>query len=198
MDLADSLSTLTTPVRAFLALKLGDKIESAIAAFIDELRAPLDGIRWVPRRNLHLTLKFLGDAAPPDRLAALARAVSLLAHETPALELVAIGAGAFPNLARPRVVWVAIDGDGLATLAADVESAAVQCGFARETRAWSPHLTIGRVRDPRKFTTARTAIKRHAHRRFSAARVSAITLFRSSRGNTTSTYQALASFAFRG
>lgn len=192
----DALRNLTTPVRAFLALKLGDEIESAIAAFIDELRAPLDGIRWVPRRNLHLTLKFLGDAVPPDRLASLARAVSLLAHETPALDLVAIGAGAFPNLARPRVVWVAIDGDGLATLASRVEASAVQCGFARETRAWSPHLTIGRVRDPRKFTTARSAIERHAHRRFGAARVSAITLFRSIRGNTASTYQALVSFPF--
>ena len=187
---------LTTSVRAFLALKLGDEIESAIAAFIDELRAPLDGIRWVARRNLHLTLKFLGDAVPTDRLASLARAVSLLAHETPALELVAIGAGAFPNLARPRVVWVAIDGDGLATLASRVETAAVHCGFARDARPWSPHMTIGRIRDSRKFTTARAAIERHAHRRFGAARVSAIALFRSIRGNTASTYHELATFPF--
>ena len=187
---------LTTSVRAFLALKLGDEIESAIAAFIDELRAPRDCIRWVPRGNLHLTLKFLGDAVPPDRLASLARAVSLLAHETPALELVAIGAGAFPNLARPRVVWVAIGGDGLATLASRVETAAVHCGFARDARPWSPHMTIGRIRDSRKFTTARAAIERHAHRRFGAARVSAIALFRSIRGNTASTYHELATFPF--
>jgi len=187
---------LTTSVRAFLALKLGDEIESAIAAFIGELRAPRDCIRWVPRGNLHLTLKFLGDAVPPDRLASLARAVSLLAHETPALELVAIGAGAFPNLARPRVVWVAIGGDGLATLASRVETAAVHCGFARDARPWSPHMTIGRIRDSRSFARTRAAFERHAHRRFGAARVSAIALFRSIRGNTASTYHELATFPF--
>ncbi|MGH7865901.1 MAG: RNA 2',3'-cyclic phosphodiesterase [Candidatus Binataceae bacterium] len=192
----DALRNLATPVRAFLALKLGDQIESAIADFIDELRTPRDAVRWVPRRNLHLTVKFLGDAIAPARLALLARSVAALANETPPLHLAVAGAGAFPNWSRPRAVWVVSDGDGLATLAARVESAAVQCGFPRQERTWSPHLTIGRVRDPRSFKAIRAALDRESHRRFGAARVDSITLFRSTLGASAPIYEQLASFPF--
>lgn len=194
----DALRNLTTPVRAFVALKLGDQLESAVANFIDELRTPGDAVRWVPRRNLHLTLKFLGDAVAPDRLAILAHALHQIVRDLPALEIRASGSGAFPTLARPSVIWVGLHGDGLDTLAARVESAAVECGFARETRPWSPHLTIGRVRHPRSFRRTRAALERNLHRDFGTARIESITLFRSTLGGTASTYDELASFPLRG
>jgi 2'-5' RNA ligase len=193
-----NLATLDSPVRAFVALKLGDEIESAIAQLIDELRAPDDGVRWVARRNLHLTLKFLGSAVDAAKLPPFARALDAIAARTPPLELRASGTGAFPDLRRPRVVWVGIEGDGLADLARRIEQAAAEFGFERERRPWSGHVTIGRVKHWRGWAHTRGALDRHASSTFGSVHIDSFTLFRSILGNQNSTYEELASFVLRG
>jgi RNA 2',3'-cyclic 3'-phosphodiesterase len=198
-------------VRAFIALRLDPAVEEAIAGLIERLRAPesgiaSDGVRWVRRANFHLTLFFLGPAVPRERLVPIADELGVIARTTVPFEVATRGVGAFPNPARPRVIWVGLDsvnrnstgsdGGGLATLALRVAEAAVRCGFAPERWAWSPHLTIGRVRSPKSLGRLRRALGEAANSSFGVSRIERVMLYRSEPGPQSSTYHELATFPF--
>jgi RNA 2',3'-cyclic 3'-phosphodiesterase len=195
-------ASLPERVRAFIALRLDAAVEDAIAGLIERLRAPQgdindireDGIRWVRRANFHLTLFFLGPAVPRERLAPIADALGAIAEATAPFEIVAHGVGVFPNPARPRVIWVGLDGDGLAALAARVAQAAARCGFAPERRAYSPHLTIGRVRSLNSPGRLRRALSETADSSFGVSRIEGVKLYRSELGSQSSIYHELAAF----
>lgn len=121
------------------ALKLAKRLAPAAAAA---------DIKWVAPENLHWTVKFLGDVDPRD-LAEICQALAEAARRTPPFRMEVAGAGAFPNLARPRTLWLGAGpgGEGLVALAEAVEIAMTKIGFRREGRRFEPHLTIGRVRN---------------------------------------------------
>jgi 2'-5' RNA ligase len=185
-----------TAVRAFVAIRMNHRVEDSVAAAIEELRRPRDGVRWVPRPNLHVTLKFLGPAVNPHRLERLTTGLHELAMKTATFEIEASGLGAFPNLEHARAIWVGLHSVELGALAARVESTAAEYGFERETRRWSGHLTIGRIRDKRLPTKTREALHANADREFGASRIESITLYRSHLSPTGSRYEALATFLF--
>jgi 2'-5' RNA ligase len=175
---------------------MSPEVEDALAGFVEEMRGLASGIRWVRRTNLHLTLRFLGDAVDPKRLAALHEKLTEIAARTAPFVIDARGTGAFPNLSRPRVIWAGLIGDELVSLAARVEDAAVDAGFTRERRPYSPHLTIGRVRDLRGWSVARRAIESTAQREFGSSTCESMILYRSVLGQETSTYHELERFDF--
>ena len=193
-------------VRAFVALRLDAAVDDAIAELIERLRAPENsigkedtrerGIRWIRRANFHLTLFFLGSSVPRDRLAPIAVALGAIARTTAPFEIAARGVGVFPNPARPRVIWVGLHGDALAGLAARVAEAAERCGFAPEPRAWSPHLTIGRVRSLRSPERLRRALSEVVDSSFGVSRIERVILYQSEPGPQSSTYHELAAFPF--
>jgi RNA 2',3'-cyclic 3'-phosphodiesterase len=192
-NFADSLSA---QVRAFIAVRMSQEVETALAEFIEAQRLASDGIQWVRRANLHVTLKFLGPAVEPARLASLAELLERVARATAPFTVVARGIGGFPDLARPRVIWAGLESEALAVLAREVESAAERCGFERERRGWSGHLTIGRVRNFRAARAPLRALEQERDRDFGASQVSAMALIRSHLAPAGSTYEPLASFAF--
>ena len=173
---------------------MSPEVEDALASFVEEMRGLASGIRWVRRTNLHLTLRFLGDAADPRRLAALREELTEIAAQTAPFVIDARGTGAFPNMGRPRVIWAGLAGNELLRLAARVEDAAVDASFTRERRPYSPHLTIGRVRDLRGWSAARHAIESAAEREFGSSTCESMILYRSVLGPETSTYHELARF----
>ena len=192
-----SLASLPERVRAFIALRLSAApVEEALAALIERLREPDDGIRWVQRANFHLTLFFLGPSVARERLAPIAEALGTIAAASAPFEISARGVGAFPNLARPRVVWVGIHGAELIRLAAQVTEAAARCGFAAERRGYSPHLTIGRVRMLRSPGRLRRALHEEADSSFGHSRIERVVLYRSELGPESSTYHELAALPF--
>ena len=91
------------------------------------------------------------------------------------------GLGAFPSLTRSRVVWAGASGgrEPLVGIAARVERALADVGFPPEERAFSPHVTLGRVREPRRNPELAAAIAAAATRRFGVHSVGAISLMRS-------------------
>ena len=187
-------------VRAFVAIRMSSRVEDQIAGAIDELARSSEGVKWVRRENLHVTLKFLGAAVKPRKLEPLAGALHDVANSTTEFDTLARGVGGFPNLDRPRVVWVGLHGvepGTLAALASRVEGAAAQCGFERERKRWTGHLTIGRVRDDRHLDGLRAAAGALRDREFGTSKIESLTLYRSHLGGEASRYEPLATFLLK-
>ncbi len=122
------------------------EIDKMIAGF-RQLNA---NIRWVKAVNLHLTLRFLGDI-PEESVLSLADSIKGNTKGLGRFDLSLSGLGAFPNLRRPRVIWIGSGSgtDRLKGLAAKVEQAAIDAGFGKGDKPFSSHLTIGRVKFPK-------------------------------------------------
>jgi RNA 2',3'-cyclic 3'-phosphodiesterase len=187
-------------VRAFVAVRMSEQVEASVATAIDELRHPRDGVRWTPRANLHITLKFLGPAVDPHRLQRLTAGLHQLATRTAPFEVAATGVGAFPDLEHPRVIWVGLhsaQSGALAALAARLETVAVEYGFEREKQRWSGHLTIGRVGDRQIAAETHEALGRVRDSEFGRSRIESMTLYRSHLKPEGASYEALATFLFQ-
>jgi 2'-5' RNA ligase len=175
---------------------MGAEVEDAIAAFVDPLRAASSGVRWVRPANLHLTLRFLGDAADGKLLRLLDLTLNQIAGQTSPFMVHARGPGAFPNLDRPRIIWIGLVSEQLIRLARQVEDAATQAGFAPEGRAYTPHLTIGRVRDSRGLQRLRLMLSQLLRQDFGSSLISEMILYRSIRGSEGSQYHPVARYRF--
>ena len=187
-------------VRAFVAVRMNDQVEGSVAGAIDELKRPADGVRWVPRPNLHVTLKFLGPAVNSHRLQQLTTGMRQLAARTAPFEVAAAGIGAFPDLEHPRAIWVGLHNQqsgALAALAARLEAVAAENGFEREKQRWSGHLTIGRVGDRGISDATRDALHAMRERQFGVSKIESITLYRSHLSPDGASYEALATFLFQ-
>ena len=138
-------------IRSFIAIELPDEIRHALAEVQKQLKRDVGGVRWVEPGSIHLTLKFLGDI-PAEQIQPIAAAAMGAVQDEPPLSLGVSGLGAFPNPRRPRVIWVGLEGDvaRLGRLQTRLEEALEPLGFPREERAFRPHLTVGRVKDPRR------------------------------------------------
>lgn len=102
-------------------------------------------VRRVAERNLHLTLKFLGDVEDA-RIPGLIQALAAASERVTTFDLVVERVGSFPERGAPRVLWAGCDGGAMLTRLHDqVETACERAGFPREERAFHPHVTLGRV-----------------------------------------------------
>ncbi|MBU6399348.1 MAG: RNA 2',3'-cyclic phosphodiesterase [Verrucomicrobia bacterium] len=136
-------------MRVFVAVPLPEPVAAALQSIQRTLAAACraEAVRWTPRDQLHLTLKFLGDV-PTPRIGELESVLIEVGRGAGGFGLRADSAGGFPNLDRPRILWVGVGGDlePLRQLQQAVERATAGFGDHAEERAFSPHLTIGRVR----------------------------------------------------
>ena len=136
-----------TVFRAFIPIELPDDIRASLAQVIDHLNSNLEGspIRWVPADNIHLTLKFLGDMSDTN-YEVMTEILTATASAHKAFEFSVGGVGAFPNIRRPRVVWVGVEAPGeMFQLQRSIDMETARLGYASEKRKFSPHLTLGRV-----------------------------------------------------
>jgi 2'-5' RNA ligase len=136
-------------VRAFVAIELPSSVKSALSQLQDNLkRSEHASVKWVNTGSIHLTLKFLGNIAT-ETIPELTKVLSEAARGITPFHLELGEMGVFPNLRAPRVVWVGIRGEiaTLSVLQENIESALIPLGFPPESRAFSPHLTLGRVRE---------------------------------------------------
>ena len=133
-------------IRAFVAVDLEPQTIQQIAEAVATLRPRMPGVRWLPPANFHLTLKFLGDI-DETKVAPIAAALERDLYPFSCFTINAKGLGVFPDLKRPRILWVGLVGDELNALASGVEKTLVPFGFAAEKRGFTPHLTVGRWRE---------------------------------------------------
>jgi 2'-5' RNA ligase len=138
--------------RTFIAIDMPEQVRAALGEAEQRLQAAAAAdaraVKWVAPASIHLTLKFLGDT-PVDTLDAIRAALAHVASARRAWALQLGHAGCFPNARQPRVLWIGVEGDigGLTELQAAIEAAIAPLGFPTESRPFSPHLTLGRVRD---------------------------------------------------
>ena len=136
-------------VRSFIAIELPDELKLELTQLEARLKlGKQPWVKWVDPYSIHLTLKFLGSIAA-DRIGEITRAMEAAARGIPPFHLEVKDLGVFPNLRRAQVAWVGIGGevDKLSQLQQRIESNLVPLGFAPESRAFTPHLTLARVRD---------------------------------------------------
>ncbi len=133
--------------RVFVAVEVAPQVRSRAADLIQRLQASEAKVSWVAPQNLHVSMKFLGDQTD-DELATICQAVQHAAVGVPAFEFTCCGAGAFPNLQRPRTLWIGVreGAEQMQQLQQCIESELAKHGFPAENRSFRPHLTLGRVR----------------------------------------------------
>ncbi len=136
-------------LRTFIALPLSSVVIAKLSAVQRTLQrtCPEQVVAWVNPANIHLTLFFLGDILP-DRQMPISNALRVVSRKARPFTFTVQGIGAFPNVNRPRVIWVGLDEPGgqLALLHRAVSDAMAELGFQPEDRRFSPHLTLGRIR----------------------------------------------------
>ena len=140
-------------IRSFIAINLSLETARAIGAEQRRLAEACDAagarVRWVPPQNMHVTMRFLGDITEP-MVAALKDALEAVARRTAPFEMRCGGLGAFPDLSRPRVLWIGVDspGDEITGLHRRVAEVLEETGFRTDDRPFHPHVTVGRVKTP--------------------------------------------------
>ena len=136
-------------VRSFIAVELPEELKQALSRLQDELRqGKPHSVKWVDPYGIHLTLKFLGNIGI-DRIGAITGAMEQAVQGIAPFQLEARDPGAFPNLKRVQVIWVGIGGaiEQIRQLHQRLESHLAPLGFAAEARAFTPHLTLARLRN---------------------------------------------------
>jgi len=136
-------------IRSFIAIELPDELKLGLVKLQAQLKlGKPPSVKWVDPNSTHLTLKFLGDILA-DRIGDITGAIEEAIQGIPPFHLEVKDLGVFPNLKRVQVVWVGISGeiDRLSQLQQRIESNLAPLGFAPESRPFTPHLTLARVRD---------------------------------------------------
>ncbi len=137
------------PIRSFIAIELPEEVKQALTGLQGRLKSAGNlPLRWVEPNNIHVTLKFLGDidAAITGKITA---ALEAAARGSNPFNIEVSGLGVFPNMNRIQIIWVGLFGEleKLGQLQKRIEANLKPLGFPAETRPFTPHLTLARVRD---------------------------------------------------
>lgn len=139
-----------TPWRLFIAVPLPDAVRAFVGDIITDLQREEWPVRWTDADNAHLTLHFLGDTPPENaELLKLALEPVITPHE--AFDLRTADLGAFPNIRKPRVLWLGLWGPAhrLETIRDEIGEALETFDVELDDKPFRPHITLGRMRDPR-------------------------------------------------
>ena len=179
-------------MRLFTAIDLPACIEDALAGVIVHLR-PAARIHWSPRENFHITTKFIGEW-PEERLDELLCALDGLAPRD-GIPIEVRGLGWFPNPHSPRIFWAGVKAPpALPELARETDTATTALGIPPETRSFSPHLTLARIKEPLSLAALRQEVARLPSDEFGTFVADRFVLYRSDLRPSGSVYSKIAEF----
>lgn len=178
-------------MRLFTGLDLPAEVVHNLEALLGQLR-PAARIQWSPLANLHITTKFIGEW-PEERLEELKTALGGIPARPP-VPVHIRRVGFYPNPHSPRVFWCGIEAPGLPELAADTDNATAMLGVTAEARAYSPHLTLARIKDRIDLQPLREKIASLPSLEFGRFEAASFFLYRSTLRPTGSVYTKLAEF----
>jgi len=178
-------------MRLFMALDLPPGVVGNLEELLRRLK-PTARIQWSRPENLHITIKFIGELAD-GRLEELKRSLAGVPRRGP-IDVQIRRVGFFPNPHAPRNFWCGIEAPGLEDLAGAADSAAATVGVARETRPFSPHLTLARIKDRISLQPLREAVAGLSSLEFGAFQARSFYLYQSTLKPGGSVYAKLAEF----
>lgn len=187
-------------IRAFIAVKIDERIREMAASLQRTLNRGDSRVKWVETNNLHLTLKFLGDI-PEDNLPLYYQALERGASDFSPFKVTFQGLGAFPNLKRPRVLWMGVrEGkEKLSALSKSISSSLVQASLLEEkelkSNRFSPHLTLGRVRSQKNLEDIMEILKDKQNILVGTMEINQIHLIKSTLTPKGPHYEALKNFS---
>ena len=179
-------------MRLFVAVELDDAVRAEIGRFIADLRRGGGPVKWVEPQNLHLTLKFLGEV-PDARAGEAMQIVRDCATGVAPFRMEARGVGGFPNLKRPRVIFVDAEAERLMAheLARRLNEEMQLLDIPPEDRPFQCHITLGRMREPRPAPRLTAALEAAVGRSFGGLPVTHVTLMRSTLTPAGPVYEAV-------
>ena len=135
-------------MRCFIAIKLSKEVKEKVAYLQDKLRTLGLDAKWVEFENLHITLKFLGQV--DKELSKIKDIVAGLSSLVEPFVLQLSGVGAFPDLRRPRILWLGISPQNSPVKIIEyLEEELFKVGIAKEKRTPHPHITLARIKSPK-------------------------------------------------
>ncbi len=181
-------------MRLFTAIDLPADVLDKLDSLITRLR-PLARLSWSPAANLHITTKFIGQW-PEDKLPELQRALGGLGSRAP-IRIRVHGLGFHPNARSPHVFFAGVEPTReLAALAEDINVALERLNIPPETRAYSPHLTLARIKKPSGLAFLRREIDRLGQPEFGDFHADRFFLYLSKPGPSGSVYTRLSETPF--
>jgi 2'-5' RNA ligase len=176
-------------------MDLTEEVRGNVAALIAELSAAAPGARWIRPEAMHITLKFIG-RIEVDRVEQIEKSLSTVRSQG-LVEMNFRGAGCFPNVRRPRVLWAGVQSSpNLAVLAAEIERCLEPLGIPREERNFHPHLTLARFKETSIHKSFGNILGDLASREFGAMFTGEFHLYRSQLKRGGAEYTRLATFGF--
>lgn len=152
--------------RIFIAINISEEARTQANNYLENLRKDFRPLRvgWERAEKLHLTLKFLGEI-DEKQLMDLEKIVEQTARKIKKFNIGLAGTGIFPDLRKARVLWIGVtDKDKvLPEIFELLNTELTKLGFQRENKAFRPHLTIARLREPEK---SRSLAERHLAEKF--------------------------------
>jgi 2'-5' RNA ligase len=167
-------------MRLFAGIPVPSELRQRAAQVLGKCARSGADVRWVRPANLHLTVRFFGETAE-DVLPRLKEALAAAARTREPFSLELGGYGAFPEVERPRVLFVPVlrGGESLAALAEAVLRGTEDLGFPPPGEEFHPHLTLGRVRSRRPSDDSLRELHQVAPARLGRMRVASLHLFES-------------------
>jgi len=166
-------------MRLFIAIEIDPAVVEKLEAIRSRLRKADADVKWVEPENSHLTIKFIGemDAGRVDEIKA---AIAQAAATVQPFELAIRTAGCFPR-GRPRVLWIgAEDASGtMQRLHAGIDAGLAPLGIEQDARAFTAHLTLGRIRSPKNVRKLLDLLAAENSADLGRSRVESVTLFES-------------------
>jgi 2'-5' RNA ligase len=182
-------------LRMFVAADVPDAVRSRLGEEFQPLRKSHPELRWAPRENWHVTLKFLG-AVWPRLVEDVRSAVASVAGEIAPFDTCLLGPDAFPSSRRARVIWVGMsDPDERFPLLAARLDTALGPIVKPEERPFTPHLTVARAKQPVPLSDDLAAV---AVMRSETFPVDHVTLYRSHLRRPAPLYEPVAIFRLHG
>ncbi|HLZ81222.1 MAG TPA: RNA 2',3'-cyclic phosphodiesterase [Ktedonobacteraceae bacterium] len=137
--------------RTFIALALDESLQLYLDGIMHRMARELPDLRWVDSRGMHLTLAFLGELNDQQVSEAI-NATELAARTVSPFVYRLSHPGIFGSPDRPRIIWIGVDESSgtLINLHQQLNQELERHGFAIDTRPFSPHLTLSRVKAPLK------------------------------------------------
>ena len=183
---------LSTPLRLFTGLALEYPVRRNLELVLAHLR-PLATLNWSPFDNFHITTKFIG-AWPAERLDELKNALAQVPKCGPVTTPIG-GFGWYPNPHQPRVLLTGVKApEALFTLAKQMDEACGKLGLITEARAYSPHLTLARIKGTQNLVALRQAIAQLPSAEFGASTAAKFLLYQSQPGERSSVYKVIGEF----